>query len=363
MRLREQRAEDYDGVAAALTRNGLRTPTRDQWDYFWKGPPHRKLLDGIPFGWVLEDTDRIVGTFRNIPFLYEWNGRPIRVVVASAWAVDEAFRRHSLMMATAYFKQTGVDVLLNTTAVAETSGKAFLAFRAAPVPQPSYTTRMLWITGYRGFAANYLRERGLPAVLQYPAALGFWTGDATRRAVRSSGCGNRAAAFDDRFDRFWAGLRRTPDRLQAVRDAASLTWRFALERERPLIVVVERGAGISGYAIAVRRDTGWLHRIELADIQAADDDPETLRTLVSGVLALAREQGIHLVALSGHNDEKRRALTALAPHVKAVPGWPLYYKAADAALVDPLALPAAWDLSLYDGDALWSGMFPDRAAS
>src|SRR4029450_1112417 len=97
---------------------------------------------------------------------------PVRVVVASAWAVDPAQRHRSLMLATEYFKQTHADVLLNTTAVAETSGKAFLKFRAERVPQPTYTTRLLWITGYVGFAANLLRARRIPAasILQYPAA-------------------------------------------------------------------------------------------------------------------------------------------------------------------------------------------------
>src|SRR5262249_20796240 len=182
--------------------------------------------------------------------------------------------------------------LLNTTAVAETSGKAFLAFRAARVPQPSYTTRLLWITGYRGFAANYLRERGLPVALQYLTAIGFRAGDATRRAARWSARVGRAAAFDDRFDRFWAVLRRTRDRLQAVGDAASLTWRYALERERPLIVVVEHAGDIEGYAVCVRRDTGQLRRLELADIQAANDDADTLRALMSGALTIARDDGI-----------------------------------------------------------------------
>jgi len=363
MRLRELRVDDYAGVAEALTRNGLRTPTRDQWDYFWKGPPHRERLDGIPFGWALDEREAIVGTFRNIPFLYEWNCRPIRVVVASAWAVDEDVRRHSLMLATAYFKQTGVDVLLNTTAVLETSGKAFLAFRASRVPQPAYTARMLWITGYRGFAANYLREHHLPAaLLQYPAAFGFWAGDSASRVSRIAAGACRAAAFDQRFDRFWNVLRATRDRLQAVRDAASLRWRYALEREPPLIAVVRQDEDIVGYAVLVRRESAALRRLELADIQAAGDDPEILRAVMTGALDMARADGIHLVAMTGHCEAKRRALSALGPHVKVAGGWPLYYKAVDPALVEPLAASAAWDLSLYDGDALWSGMFQSQSA-
>ena len=357
MRLRELRRNDYADVVAVLVRNGLRRPTPEQWDYLWSATPHRAHLEGLPAGWLLEDeSGGVVGTFRNISFLYEWNKRPMRVAVASAWAVDAAHRRSSLMLATEYFKQPNADVLLNTTAVVETSGKAFLAFRAERVPQPTYTTRFLWITGYGGFAANQVRERGLPNALRHPATLAVWLGDITRRRAGSDGV-RAVDTFDGRFDRFWSATRGRRDRLQAVRDAATLSWRFALERELPLIAVLERGVELAAYAVLVRRDQNELRRLEVADLQALDDRPELVREVMSGALRLAREQGIHLVAMSGHNETKRQALGALHPHVKQTAGWPLFYKAVDPSLVEPLRSPDAWDLSLYDGDALWSAMF------
>ena len=97
--------------------------------------------------------------------------------------------------------------------------------------------------------------------------------------------------------------------------------------------------------------------MELVDLQALDDDPGVVREVMTGVLRLARERDVHLVALTGHNESKRDALLALRPHVKETPGWPLYYKAADVSLTVPLRSSAAWDISLYDGDALWSAMF------
>ena len=359
MRIRELEPNDYAEVVAVLVRNGLRKPTPEQWEYLWSAAPHRAQLAGMPAGWLLaDDTDGVVGTFRNIPSLYEWNRRPVRVAIASAWAVDAAHRHHSLMLASEYFKQAHADVLLNTTAVAETSGKAFLAFRADRVPQPAYTTRLLWITGYGGFAANLVGERGLPRALRFPATAAAWLGDASRRRHRGS---DRVRAVDEfeavRFDRFWAALRERRDRVQAVRDAATLTWRFALERDPPLILVLERNGELAAYAVLVRRDQGDLRRLEVADLQARDDEPALVREIMSGALRLARERGIHLVALSGHSDAKRRALGTLGPHVKRTPGWPLYYKAVDASLAEPLRSPDAWDLSLYDGDALWSAMF------
>jgi hypothetical protein len=362
MRLRELRSHDYADVAAVLLRNGLRRPTPEQWEYLWNATPHRAQLSNLPAGWLLEDDAAgVVGTFRNLSFLYEWNRQPVRVVVASAWAVDEAHRWKSLILATEYFKQRHADVFLNTTAVAETSGKAFLAFRAERVPQPTFTTRLLWITGYGGFAANLLRERGLPAALRHPAALAVWLGDVATHSAGSRGAGSdrvrAVSGFDARFDRFWAAARARRNRLQAVRDAATLAWRFALERQPPLVAVLEDSADLVAYAVLVRRDQGDLRRLEVADLQVLDDRADHVREVMRGALRLARETGIHLVAMSGHNEAKRAALRALRPHLKPTPGWPLYYKAVDESLKEPLRSPDAWDLSLYDGDSLWSAMF------
>src|SRR5205085_1089028 len=127
-----------------------------------------------------------------------------RLVVASAWAVDASHRRASLQLATAYFRQRNVDVLLNTTAVEATSGKAFLAFGADRVPQPAYTEELLWVTGYRGFAAGQLRKKGVPAAdaVSYPAAAALWIGDAALRRnsfLRARADGVRQAdGFDER---------------------------------------------------------------------------------------------------------------------------------------------------------------------
>ncbi|MFI5178553.1 MAG: hypothetical protein ACHQO8_08320 [Vicinamibacterales bacterium] len=368
MRLRELRFEDYEASRSVLARNGLRAPTREQWAHLCGDAPQRAQLSGIPLGWLLErDGDGVVGTLRNIPFLYEWNTRPVRVAVASGWAVDPACRHQSLALAAAYFRQAGVDVLLNTTAAEDTAAKAFAALGAERVPQPGYTTRLLWITGYLAFADHVLRERGIPGarILRYPAALGARVAD-TRRRRAERGEGERVSVidrFDARFDRFWSVQRLQADRLQAVRDSAALQWRFALERQPMAIVVLERGSDLAGYAVLVRRDQGALRRFEVADLQALEDAPARVRRVMDGALRMAAANGVQVVALSGFNEAKRRALTPLAPYMKTSAGWPLFYKAVDAGLREPLRAPPAWDLSAYDGDALWSAVFSGGAAA
>ena len=366
MKLREVRFDDHSAVAAVLARNGLRTPTLEQWKYFWTDVPDGDRLSRVPMGWVLEDEAcGLVGTFRNVACLYEWNGRPITVAVASAWAVDPAHRRASLGLAAEYFRQRQADVLLNTTAVEETSGKAFLAFGAKRVPQPSYTERLLWITGHAGFASGLARQRRVPGALIAGALAGglMWAFDRmtgrNQAAVKPSDAVRLAGAFDERFDRFWDTLRQQANRLRAVRDRRTLTWRFQLERRRPTIVVLEEGTGLGGYAVLVERHQPEIgvHRMEVADFQVLADDSARVRTLMRGVLSLVSRQGIHLIAMSGQSEAKRQALGSLKPYRKRVPGWPLYYKAVDAALQEPLQSPDAWDMSLYDGDMLWSGAF------
>jgi hypothetical protein len=359
MTLRELHADDYPGAVVVLARNGLRSPTQEQWDSLCLGTPRGERLAGIPLGWILENEAGVVGTLRNIACLYEWNGQPVRVVVASAWAVDRAHRHQSLALVKAYFSQPQADLLLNTTA-SEATGKAFLAFGALPVPQPSYTTRMLWITGHVPFAEQFLRERRVPAasLCRYPAACAMWVADALRRRGGAApGQVVLADEFDARFDRFWDIQRQHRNRLQAVRDAATLTWRFALERHPPMVLVLERDRAVAGYIVLVRRDQRNLRRLEVADLQVLDDDAASVRSLMGEALRESARGGIDLVALSGINDAKRGALDALGPHVKTAAGWPLYYKALDPTLKEPLRSPEAWDLSLYDGDGLWSGVF------
>ena len=99
MRVRELREADYAGVVAVLGRNGLRAPTPEQWSYLAHATPHREMLGASPLGWVLDDDRQgIVGTFRNLPFLYEWNQRPVRIAIAhiisSCSAVGNAIERY-----------------------------------------------------------------------------------------------------------------------------------------------------------------------------------------------------------------------------------------------------------------------------
>src|SRR5207247_7831502 len=143
-------------------------------------------------------------------------------------------------------------------------------------PQPTYTDELLWVTGYRGFAEGQVRKTRIPlaSIAAYPAAAALWIADAaTGRNAFLRDRPDRvrlAEAFDDRFDRFWERIRATRDRLQAVRNRATLAWRFALEpRVRPpLVLTLDEQGELAGYTVLVRRDDPrrGLRRAEVADL-------------------------------------------------------------------------------------------------
>ncbi len=363
MKVRAARLEDHAPIAAVLRRNGLTCPDYDGWAHLWVGHPCRDQLRDVAIGWVLEDAGgSVVGTFGNIPLIYEYGGRRLRAAAASAWAVDPRHRRGSLLLLGRFFQQKNVDLLLDTTADAP-AAKAFEAFKARRVPHPEYDQALFWPTRFRAFAAAVLRRRhrmlgalALPAafVLRGLDALRGW-GSWRHLPASDPEVGTVVAlnGFDARFDSLWAALRRRfPERLMAARDRATLEWHFRSAR-KPLVLGLEKAGELTGYVVLIRRDRQeiGLRRLQVADLQVAGEDPAAVRTLIAAALRQAREDGIGVVEAIGFGPAKRQALISLSPRRRRLPSWPFFYKATDPRRLPELDRVAAWDPSPYDGDA------------
>jgi hypothetical protein len=348
---------DYDHVAAVLGRNGLTVGSRDDWVSLWIANPFRD--PAMDMGWVLEDAGgALVGTFGNLPLGYEWNGRPIRVAAAYAWAVDPAFRKDSVRLLRRYLRQARVDLLLTSTASSRV-GEIFSAVRFEPVPHADYDRALLWVTRPQGFARAALRQLGMPFadLLGYPVGLAL--GAITRRSVarRSHLAANtaRLTGFDARFDAFWKRLRQTPDRLLAVRTAAVLNWHFKrlLDLGQLVILGLEGQDALDGYLVMFRHDHAaiGLTRYRVADLQVLGDVRSGARQLLEAALALAADEGVHALEVIGLNAAKREALAPLSPRRRQLPSRLFYYRPLNPALTAPLRAVSAWDPSPFDGDA------------
>lgn len=353
-RIRPITLNDGEVINAVRTRNALPGIDPVEWRKWCLDFPYREEFKEIPIGWILESDTGPVGVLSNVPMLYELDGQPIRAGIADAWAVDPAHRNASLQLMNAYFAQKGIDLHLIGSASPAVS-RVLALLRMQCIPAPGYDEPLLWPVRYRTFAAAALRRRGapVPGVLAWPAGLVLGAAALARRSNgRRLGEVRRSASFDERFDGFWSRIRCGHTRLRAVRTSAVLRWRFQneLQNGSATILVHENGGEVQGYVVLLRRFLAHLRltMCDVADLQAVDDDPSVLRSLLAAGLRLAKEEGAEGFKFVAGEGAKRAVALSLRPYSYHLDSWQLFYKVREAGLAAALAGPAAWDFSPFD---------------
>jgi hypothetical protein len=358
--VREATPSDFAAISEVVRRNGLTPTSHELFARLWSDNPFRSELR-VPLGWVLENKAlEIVGTLSNIGRMYSYNGEPIRVASASAWAVDPPYRASAVFLAKQFFSQKNVDLFLNTTA-SEAAAEVFKAFRCSEIPDPSYTRVLCWITGYAGFAGSVLRKldiRLLPG-LRHAAAAALYCrdliGPGRVRFLPMETC--LLGGFDERFDTFWNLLRQRRNRLLAVRTAEALDWQFrpALENGSAAIIALLEGNTLSGYLILMRGDDAriGLRRFRVIDIQTIQDEAGLVLSLMRAALEHATRSGVDVVEAVGFHKSKRDLLEQMNPHHRTYPSCPYLYKVKSNCqpLQGALRNADVWDASQFDGDA------------
>lgn len=355
VRMRPAVFADAAAIDQVHRRNGMGPLDAAAWRFCWESYPFESEFAGVPIGWVLETgAGEVVGTIGNVHMLYEMAGRRYKAAIATAWAVDAAYRGKALHLTTTFFRQSGVDLWINGSA-SPTASRVLTGLKIPRIPVPSYNVPCFWASNTRGFAQAALHRRGVPAssLAAYPVGMGLLFRDILRRSGRGkkSGTVRRLQAFDERFDGLWPLIAAGPARLRAVRNRAVLDWRFRSElaESRAAILAAESGGKLTGYAVLLRRPGNELGMklYDIADLQAAGDDAAVFRDLLLGAVKAAREDGMDAVKLLTGTPAKRAPADALQPYTYQLPFWQLYYKAAPE-LNSALGTADAWDLSLFD---------------
>jgi hypothetical protein len=356
LRIRTAVFEDADAIARLNGRNGMGVLDKVAWREGWEAYPFAAEFRDIPTGWVLETDDgSVVGNLDNIHMLYELGGKRLKGVVAAGWAVDAEYRGKSLQLMTTFFRQKGVDLWLNVSANPATA-QVLTAMRIARIPIPDYGTPCFWAVHPRAFARAALLRKSVrgAALLAWPAGLALLARDVYRRSGRGhlTSPVRRLPEFDDRFDGLWRSMSAGSKRLRAVRTRAVLEWRFRAELRAGLaaILVAERGAALLGYAILARREGSDLGMAlyEVLDLQAAEDDPSTIRDLLLGSIKIARQEGVDAVKFTSGTPVKRGPADELHPYTYTLPFWQQYFKAASPEVAAELSSPDSWDFSRFD---------------
>ena len=363
MQAREASFADYERIAVLETRNGLLTKSNEEWQHLWLDNPAYRAMGGQwPIGWVLEDQEgKIVGSFGNIPLLFEFRGQPLIASSGRSWVVDPKYRGYAILPLDYFLNQEGVDLCLNVTANAEAS-EAFSVFQASRVPVGKWDESIFWITTYRGFVQSSLlmKSAPIPTLVSYPASAVLLLLDRfigrNRREIPSALNVNVCDIFDQRFDTFWEQLRSSTRRLLTVRTREVLNWHFkyALERKELLILTAGGNGSIEAYAIFGRQDNErvGLKRMRLVDFQCISECASNIFLLML-VWALQRcaKDGVHMLEITGICPDQETALEQLYPYRRKLDAWRYLYKTNDPQLAEILKDPSVWGPTCYDGDA------------
>jgi hypothetical protein len=353
--------EDYEQIGRLGVRYGLRAKSYEQWSHLWLGNPvYRDVHSHWSIGWVLEDEKRrIVGSISNIPLSYEFGGKRLLAASGHAWVVEPEYRSAGLLLLDYVINQRGVDLFVNTTnSAAGTS--AVNALQCLRVPVGVWDESAFWITHCHGFAQSFLRFKNYPLAkpLSYPlSAAVFLRDQLTKTGLRGGDFEVKACtAFDERFDDFWADLkRRNPHMLLAVRTREVLEWHYRnlLLSRRLWIATIVDGCRLVAYAVFDRRDKSHigLKRVRLVDFQSLDSGPGLLLPLLSWAVKRCRAEGIHVLEYFGRWLEKGEVLDAIVPHRRKLPSWIFVYRANEPGLAESLRDGRVWAPTLFDGDA------------
>lgn len=362
--LREARFEDYPRIAALVSKYGLLIEDYAGWAHLWtNNPAYRGIKDSFPIGWVLETSDgTISGYLGNVPANYEFEGKTLLSAATRAWVVDSACRTYSPLLLGTYFQQRNVDLFLSTTVNAQ-SAPAYSFFQGVRVPVGIWDRALFWITDYPGFTESFLRRKGWnrPKVLSYPLSAGLFLRDRIRRGGLHAPTQNKVnfcASFDERFDTFWAALRKLKRHLLlAVRSRETLDWHFrtALLEKNAWIYTTERNSDLSAYAVFLRNDYKniGLTRMRLVDFQCLEQEraPVLLLAMLEAAAERCRQESIDMLEIIGLTPALESNVEQARPHQRSLSTWLYCYKANNPVLGKSLSDAAVWEPWLFDGDS------------
>ena len=364
-RLREAAFDDHCGISALARRFGLGFEGDAAWQHLWRANPAYRALEGkFPKGWVLEDSrGAICGYLGNVPLEYELEGERLLAAASRSWVVDNEYRGYALMLLGPFYQQANVDLFLGTS-VNSQSGVASALFKNVRVPVGEWDRSLFWITHARGFTESFFAKKGwkFAKPFSYPVSLALSVRDRMRGSGFRRGGSDLAMAeldsFDERFDDFWAELRKKKSGvLLAVRNRETLDWhfKFALKRHEVWIYILKGAGGMTGYAVFLRqeRQQVGLSRVCLVDFQCLDEEKSASFFMAAlwAAFERCRQASMHMLELIGLSPALETNAELAAPHHRRLDNWMYFYKANNPSLATKLRSPSVWEPSLFDGDS------------
>lgn len=366
--------EDYAEAVHVLDQLGLKVPTTPDSiqlmvDMLWCSNPARPRMGRLSPGWVIEADGRIVGFFGNVLMRYQIGQQVLLAGAGTQLGVLAPYRDHTNALATAYFTQPGVDLILGTT-TNEASGRVYRRFGCHPLPQNDYQQINYWVLDAAAFIeAIVLRRLRQPRLARLSGSLlgPFLTAFAAARSrdLRQRLPGKPLSSLPvervpfadigDDFDQLWRRKATQDGRLLACRTAADLRWHFRHSAETDALTILgcRKNGRLEGYLALIRETLPDLRlvRAKIADLFVVGDDQAVIDALLAGAAEVAQTAGCHLLEFQGFPRPIRERVLHYRPFIRRVPAFPFYYKACSPTLEDQLRSAAAWYPTPYDGDS------------
>jgi len=363
VRLRQAEFSDFEDVAALKDRFGLGKDTQENWCRLWRQNPAMAVAKSrLSMGWVLETERGIVGYQGSIPLLYRFGDRALIVATGTSLVVEPAYRARSIGLLASFYRQTGVDLALITTAIPSV-GEVSKALGAHALPQQDYDTVLFWILDPHEFATAVAMRLGFKgrtgAAATFLGSLILRTEMRMRRSPLGPKPPLRVTEIPvkdigEEFQAFWTRKIGEQPRLMAERSPLCLRWHFTIPGTAATTAVLccYRCERLMGYAILrhrIDRRTG-MRKCLLADMLAEQDDSTVIASLLEAAYANALAAGDHVLEVMGLPRNIRQILMARNPYQRKYPAPSFLYKVKDQGLAQTLADENAWYASAFDGD-------------
>jgi hypothetical protein len=363
-KLREVAISDFDEVSKLKARSGIVVDSLENWNRLWKANPALASGHNRPMGWVLDAEGKIVGYLGNISLQCRYGDKTLTAVATHGFCADPPYRAVALSLASAFYRQKGVDFFVSSSAI-EVSGKMALAFKCSRLPQPDYDTVLFWVLRPYSFARLLMKKLGFESVLC--SIGGVFVGLSVaidsflrRRHPRFAPGALKVTEgsieeIDGEIGNLFAEKLREGKRFYADRTSEVVRWHFRIPGDRGSVRVFYcyENQKLKGYAVVRREEDprDGIKRSVIADMIALQDAPAVVKALWVAAYEHAKVAGSDIFEVEGFPSNVREVATNWHPYRRKYPASPYYYRATDPALHNVLNDPAAWYACPFDGDA------------
>ena len=362
--LRPATLADVESVAGLLREVAFKPRSEAGWRWLFQENPALRDRNPQPeMGWVLEGDGAIDGYVGNVHLDYVLDGKPLRVATDHSYYVRPNVRAESTRLISAFFRQPGVDLFVNTTAN-EMSAAVYVLFKALAPEDPSFSESLFWVADDRTALRGTLTKRGVSKPLAAAIATASAPFSRLTRAVIGFAKPPRPAARDEviefapgeldaRFDRLWPHIAAAPG-LRVRRDAATLRWYLSDPDAgcNPTVFATADAEGLTGYCAVAEQCPPGSDRKQVCvlDFVLRPGAEHAAQSLLPRVVKHAREVEAGLVfcppsgpLLAGH-------LKRLRPYVDRHGRSSHFLRAIHSADTASLARSGVWQATPLDGD-------------